>query len=327
MPSSSDVMNLRRSRVLRIAFAAMAGGLAARRGIATAQDLRPLKIVLFNGETAATAYYARDLGYFARAGLDVSITTVTNGAAGAAAVAGGAIDIGFSNPLSVAQGFSRGLPFEIIAPAAVSIRGQQTNGFVIVAKNSPLKSGKDAAGKTFAVDQIGGLPYAALRAWVDGTGGDSSSVRFIELAFAEMLAGVESGRVDFSEMNTAFDPLLGKPGDPVLLLGNSYDYVAPRFASTVWFSTKGWLANNPDLAKRFVSAMRQSAIWANAHQTESAPLLAKYTKQTVVAILASHRATFGTEITPELVQPVIDLAVKYGLIKTSFSASEMIGAV
>ena len=113
----------------------------------------------------------------------------------------------------------------------------------------------------------------------------------------------------------------------MLLLGNSYDYVAPRFASTVWFSTKGWLANNPDLAKRFVSAMRQSAIWANAHQTESAPLLAKYTKQTVVAILASHRATFGTEITPELVQPVIDLAVKYGLIKTSFSASEMIGAV
>ena len=315
---------MRRSRALRLAFAAAAAGLAERNGRASAQGLRPLKIVLFNGETAATAYYAHDLGYFARAGLDVSITTVTNGAAGAAAVASGAIDVGFSNPLSVAQGYSRGLPFEIIAPAAESIRGSQTNGYVIVAKASPYESGKDATGKTFGVDQIGGLPYATLRAWIDGTGGDSKSVRFVELPFAEMIAALQSSRIDFSEMNTSFDPLLGKPNDPVQLLGNSFDYVAPRFASTVWFSTKAWVAGNPDLVKRFVSAMRQSAVWANTHPTESAPILAKYTKQTVAEILASHRANFGTEITPDLVQPVIDLAVKYGLIKTAFSATEMI---
>jgi NitT/TauT family transport system substrate-binding protein len=282
--------------------------------------------VLFNGETAATAYYAQELGYFTKAGLDVSITTVSNGAAGAAAVAAGAIDIGFSNPLSIAQGFSRGLPFTVIAPAAVAVRGSQTNGYVIAAKNSPIRSGKDCAGKTLAVDQIGGLPYASVRAWIDATGGDSNGVHFIELAFSEMLPAVVSGRVEVSEMNTAFDPLLGKPDDPVLLLGNSYDYVAPRFASTVWFTTKAWLAANPDTAKRFVVAMRQSAVWANAHPAESAPILAKYTKQTVAQILASHRATFGTEITPELIQPVIDLAVKYGLIKTAFSATGMISA-
>ncbi len=316
-------MNLRRSHALRLALAAAAGTLTARTPLASAQELHPLKIVLFTGETAATAYYAQELGYFTRAGLDVSITTVTNGAAGAAAVAAGAIDIGFSNPLSVAQGHSRGLPFTVIAPAALSIRGSQTNGYVIVAKNSPLRSGKDVAGKNFAVDQIGGLPYASVRAWIDATGGDSASVHFIELAFSEMLPAIESGRVDISEMNTAFDPLLGKPDDPVQLLGNSYDYVAPRFASTVWFTTKPWLAANKDVAKRFVTAMRQSAVWANAHPNESAPILAKYTKQTVAGILASHRVTFGTEVTPELIQPVIDLAVKYGLIKTTFPAAEM----
>ena len=319
-------MNLRRSHALRLAFAAAAGGLAARHGIASAQELRPLKIVLFNGETAATAYYARDLGYYARAGLDVSIITVTSGAAGASAVASGAIDIGFSNPLSVAQGFGRGLPFEVILPAALAIRGEQTNGFVIVAKNSPIRSGKDCAGKAFAIDAVGGLPYAALRDWVDSTGGDSKSVRFIELPFSEMLPAVQSGRVDISEMNTAFDPLLGKPGDPVRLLGNAYDYVGARYASTVWFSTKAWLASNADTAKRFVTAMRQSAIWANTHHTESAPILAKYTKQTVAQILASQRVTYGTEITPDLIQPVIDIAVKYGLMKTAFPASEMIGS-
>jgi len=318
-------MNLRRAQALQLGLAAAAGGIVAPCA-AFADDLRPLKIVLFTGETAATAYYAQELGYFAKAGLDVNVTTVTNGAAGAAAVAAGAVDIGFSNPLSIAQGYGRGLPFVVIAPAAEAVRGQQTNGYVIVAKASPIKSGKECTGKNFAVDQIGGLPYASVRAWVDATGGDSKSVHFIELSFSEMLAAIQSGRVDISEMNTAFDPLLGKPTDPVLLLGNSYDYVAPRFASTVWFTTKSWLAANADTAKRFVAAMRQSAVWANAHRAESAPILAKYTKQTAAQIVASNRVTFGTEITPELIQPVIDLAVKYGLMKTGFPASDMISA-
>jgi hypothetical protein len=70
--------------------------------------------------------------------------------------------------------------------------------------------------------------------------------------------------------------------------------------------------------------MRQSAVWANSHRAESAPILAKYTKHTVAEILASQRVTFGTEITPALIQPVIDLAVKYGLMKTRVSAADMI---
>jgi NitT/TauT family transport system substrate-binding protein len=317
-------MNVRRSDALRIGLATAAGALVSGGRRVSAQELRPLKIVLFTGETAATAYYAQDLGYFTRAGLDVNITTVTNGAAGAAAVAAGAMDIGFSNPLSIAQGFGRGLPFVVIAPAAEAVRGQQTNGYVIVPKNSPIKSGKELNGKTFAVDQIGGLPYASCRAWVDATGGDSKAVKFIELAFSEMMPAIQSGRVDISEMNTAFDPLLGKTGDPVTLVGNSYDIVAPRFSSTVWFTTKSWLAANADVAKRFVSAMHQSAVWANSHRAESAPILAKYTKHSVAEIVASQRVTFGTEITPGLIQPVIDLAVKYGLMNARISATDMI---
>ena len=54
LPAKRTLMNVRRSAVLKLALAAAAGGPAARAGIASAQDLRPLKIVLFTGETAAT---------------------------------------------------------------------------------------------------------------------------------------------------------------------------------------------------------------------------------------------------------------------------------
>ncbi len=78
---------LRDSALRILACAPAAFALSTR--AAGAQTLRPLRIVLFPGETAATGYYAKELGYFARAGIDAQITEVKNGAAAAAAVAGG----------------------------------------------------------------------------------------------------------------------------------------------------------------------------------------------------------------------------------------------
>jgi NitT/TauT family transport system substrate-binding protein len=314
---------LRRS-ALRTIFAAPAA-LALVPRVASAQALAPLRIVLFPGETAATAYYAKEMGYFTKAGIDAQITEVKNGAAAAAAVAGGSMDVGFSNPLSVAQGHDRGLPFTVIFPAALARSNMPpTNGLIVVAKTSPIKTGKDFNGKTFAVDVLGGLPHVSVRAWIDKNGGDSSTVKFVELAFSEMAASLNSGRIDGSEINVAFDPNVGKPSDPLRMVGNSYDAIGPRFCSSVWFTTNDWSKANPALAKKFVGVMRDAATWANAHGHESAAMLAPHIKLTPEQIEASTRVTYGTEMTPDLIQPVIDAAAKYGLLRASFAASDMI---
>ena len=109
-------MKLKRKRAL--ALISGLAGLAIAPCPARAQSAQTVRLVIVSGETSATAYYAQELGMFERAKLDVQITEVKNGAAAAAAIAGGSIDIGFSNPLSVCQGFERGIPFAILAPAA-----------------------------------------------------------------------------------------------------------------------------------------------------------------------------------------------------------------
>jgi NitT/TauT family transport system substrate-binding protein len=295
---------------------------------AEAQTLQPLRIVLFPGETSATAYYAKELGYFAKAGIDAQITEVKNGAAAAAAVAGGSMDIGFSNPLSVAQGHDRGLPFTVVAPAALArTNSPPTNGIIVVAKTSPIRTGKDFNGKTVSVDVLGGLPNVSVRAWIDKNGGDSSTVKFVELAFTEMIAALNSGRVDASEINVAFDPAVGKPNDPLRMIGSSYDAIAPRFVSSLWFSTNEWVKNNPALAKKFVAVMKEAAIWANGHPHESAQLLAPHIKQPPEQIEAATRVAYGLEMTPDLLQPVIDASAKYGLLRAAFPASDMIIAL
>ncbi len=315
---------LRRSSALHLLAATLAAPALAPHALA-AQTLAPLRIVLFPGETSATAYYAKELGYFTKAGIDAQITEVKNGAAAAAAVAGGSMEIGFSNPLSVAQGHDRGLAFAIIAPAALSrANAPASNGLIVVAKTSALRTAKDFNGKTFAVDVIGGLPHISVRAWIDKNGGDSTTVKFVELAFSEIHPALDSGRIDAGEINAAFDPAIGKPNDPMRLIGNSYDAVGPRFCSSVWFTTTDWIKNNPALFRKFIGVMRDAAVWANGHPKESATLLAPHLKQTPEEIMASTRVTYGTDLTPDLVQPVIDVAAKYGYLKSAFPATDMI---
>jgi NitT/TauT family transport system substrate-binding protein len=323
-------MSISRASALRLFSAPMAASLAPLvPRAAFAQSVpTPLHLVLFPGETSATAYYALELGLFRAANLAVDIIEVTNGAAGAAAVAGGSADIGFSNPLSIAQGFERGLPFTVLSPAALSVAGRPaTNGMIVVAKTSPIKSARDMNGKIFSIDVLGGLPYVSVRTWIDKNGGDSSTVKFVELPFSAMTQAVISGRVDVSEMNVAYDPQIGKPDDPLHLIGNSYEAVGPRYCSSLWFATNDWVSKNPDAARRFVAVMKQAAVWANAHPHESAVMLAPHIKQTVAAIESSTRVLYGVDMTPDLIQPVIDASAKYGLLKSRFSATELVNAI
>jgi len=321
-------MSISRASALRLLSAAAVAAPLAPRSVAAQTAATPLHLVLFPGETSATAYYALELGLFRAANLAVEIIEVTNGAAGAAAVAGGSADIGFSNPLSIAQGFERGLPFTVLSPAALSVAGRPaTNGMIVVSKTSPIKTAKDMNGKIFSIDVLGGLPYVSVRTWIDKNGGDSSTVKFVELPFSAMTQAVISGRVDVSEMNVAYDPQIGKPDDPLHLLGNSYEAVAPRYCSSLWFSTNDWVTKNPDAARRFVSAMKAAAVWANAHPHESAIMLSPHIKQPVAAIEASTRVLYGVDMTPDLLQPVIDASAKYGLLKSKFSATELVNAI
>jgi NitT/TauT family transport system substrate-binding protein len=308
----------------RSTFVLAAAAAAALPSRALAQTLTPIRISLFPGETSAQVYYAQELGFFAKNGLEATVTEVRNGAASAAAVAGGSMDIGFSNPLSLAQGHERGVGFTIVAPAAESRAGKGTNAILVVGKTSPIRTGKDLDGKTIAIDVVGGFPQIAVRTWIDKNGGDSSTAKFVEFAYPEMIPGVNTGRIDAAAINTAFDPLLGKPNDPVHMLGSAYDAVAPRFDSSLWFAMADWAAKNPDIVRRFDLTMKQAAVWGNTHPHESAVIVAEHIKQAAADIEAANRAIYGTEVTPELLQPVIDASAKYGALKTPFPARELI---
>jgi NitT/TauT family transport system substrate-binding protein len=192
-----------------------------------------------------------------------------------------------------------------------------------VTTSQPLHSAKDLNGKMIGVDVLGGLPYLAGKAWIDANGGDSKTVKYVELGFPEMEASVIAGRVDAISINLSVDATVNKPGDPLRTLGVVYDAVSPRFASAVWFSTTTWTGQHAEAAKAFVAVMRQAAIWGNAHHHESAIILAKYTKHTPEQIEGGTRVAYAPANDPALYQPLIDLSAKYGALKAGFPATDI----
>ncbi len=55
-------------------------------------------------------------------------------------------------------------------------------------------------------------------------------------------------------------------------------------------------------------------------------MLADFSKIPLPVISKMTRAVLGTTLTPALIQPVIDAAVKYGALARSFNAAEIITA-
>lgn len=308
----------------RTVFLAGAGALALPAAPALAQaSLGTLRIAVIPGDIAAEAYYAKDLGTFKKAGIDAEVTPLANGPAISAAIVSGAVDVGFGNVISIAVAHDRGIPLQILAPANIHLSANPTAGILVVQKASPIQTARDLAGKTIAVNGLTNIAELSVRAYVDKNGGDARTLKFIEMPFAPMVAAVLSGRVDAASIDAANEQHLEGPNADLRLLANVFDAVAPRFSPAVWFASETWAEKNPALARAFIAVTAQTAAWANEHHAESAAILAANLKKTVAEIMEVRRVPYGLKMTPDLVQPSIDVCVKYLGIKP-FPAQDII---
>lgn len=309
----------------RSAFLAAGGGTAA---LALAPQLAcadgSLRVMTLPIDQAGQGFYAQDLGMFKRAGLDVQLSITNFGTQVAAAVAGGSIEIGQSNIMSLAAAFERGLPFALIAGAGLYSSAKPTS-MMVVAKNSPLQTAKDLNGKTVAVNGLKSITQISVEAWADQNGGDSQQIKFVEIPFVEMVPALQNGRIDAALMADP-DATTALATGRLRPFTKAFDAIAKQFLIGAWFAKTDWIAANPDTVRKFAAVMRESAQWANkpANYTQSAAILEKYTK---VAVGAANRVVYAERLDPALIQPSIDTAAKYKLLKASFPAAQLISSV
>lgn len=314
-------MQLPRSRALQV----LAGTLAAPAfagvpALVRSQSLTTVRVGTIPVDVGASCFYTQDLGLFAKAGLDVQISPMTSGPVIAQAVSGGALEVGVSNVATIAAARLRGLPFRFIAPAAVVVGGRRPTDVVMVLKDSPIRAGADMNNKLIAINGLKDLQEIEARGFVDRFGGDSSTVKFVEIPFPAMGGALEQKRVDIifpTEPFSSANETVGK------VIGNAFDGVGPRFMLLGYFASETWLQAHPDVATKFVGALREGSQWANAHPAESGEMLVKHTRITADIIGKIARANYGLELNRAMLVPVIDLAVRYGMLGSSVSVADL----
>jgi NitT/TauT family transport system substrate-binding protein len=269
--------------------------------------------------------YAIVSGLFRRYGVEVEVTWVNSGAAGLAAVAGGAVNVAFTSLPGLLQAYLRGLPFRIVAPGALYLSEAATNA-LYVKRGSPIRSGRDLNGKTVAVQAIKDLNWVVTMAWIDQNGGDSSTVKVIELPFPAVAPALAEGRVDAGNITSPFNDQAVAAGQ-IQLLGKSYDSIAKRYQSNVFVATVDYVNANQEAMRRWVRAMHDSIVYVNAHLPETVDLVAAFTKADPAVIARSVRAIDPEYLDPRDIQPVIDVAFKYKMIERAFRAEEIISPV
>jgi NitT/TauT family transport system substrate-binding protein len=304
------------------ALAVLTLALTASAGAQPAAQLTTVRIAMPPVDAASQAYYAQAKGFFTKVGLKVEITTVSGGAAVAAAVAGGAVDIGQSNLSSLCSAHERGIPFVAIAGANQFVAKQHQSALV-VAPNASYRDARDLNGKTIGVSGLKNITEIAFDQWMEKNGGNYASAKVLEVPFSSMAESVASGRVDAAMMT---EPELSGALEKkrVRVLAAPFEAIGSEFVVGVWFATAPYVKAHPDIVHAYAQAMALAADWANRNQSESAKILESSTGITLGAHAA--RVLFANHLDVKEMQPVIDASAKYGALKSTFPAQQLLAA-
>jgi len=300
--------------------AALGLAVAAAPGELFAQNVQRFRAAATPIEGDSLLWLAQSEGYFARAGIQLDVQALGSGDATAAAIVGGDITIGSLNTLSLATAHQNGADFKIVAAGAQFVSGRGVLELMVKA-GSPITSGTGLSGKTIAVNVLHGSGQIASEAWVDKHGGDSKSVQWAEMPFGTMQAALESGRIDAAAIA---QPWAAAALTTCRSLGVPNEAIAPRFLIGAYVALGSWIAANADAARQIRSALSACAHWYDTDPAASTQAVAVLTKQDPAVVAKSARTIFGETVTPALVQPLIDVGARYGILKSRFPAADII---
>jgi NitT/TauT family transport system substrate-binding protein len=312
------VTSLKRQLVLATGLAFLTGAVRP----AAAQEPTPIHLASVTNDTCSAVLYAIRAGLFRKAGLNVDFEGFTSGAATSAAVVGGSAQFGQSSLVTLIQAHARGIPFTLIAPSGL-ITSDVMYAAAIVRKDSPIKTGRDLNGKTFAVPALMDLNQIAAMAWIDQTGGDSKTVKFIEMPVSSTIAAIEDGRIDSGQIGTP-GLTIALDGGKTRVLAQIFNALGKQFENTVWFTTTDYATAHPDVVAQFAAVMRDASVYANAHHAETQALIADYLKVDPHILARMTRVEFAEYLRARDIQPLIDAAVKYKAIDKAFPAQDII---
>jgi NitT/TauT family transport system substrate-binding protein len=276
----------------------------------TPAENRAVTIGALTISETAPLWAAVKAGIFAEHGLDVTIQPIQGGAQALPALVNGEVDFTVGQPFGVMRAREQGLEVSIVANYAESLREGDDINAVVAGADSGITSPKDLAGKRVSVNSLGAAGDLTIRAAVDADGGDSATVKFVEIAFPDAAAQIAAGNIDAAWVPEPFvSMIVGAGGSRVV---DPYRETIPGLPTLVVQATQKTVDDDPELVSAVREALTAAFDWAKANDAEMRQSLVEEMSLPEAAATGLPLPVFTTTIDREALQSLADLAVKYG---------------
>jgi len=245
---------------------------AAGIGIASAQELKPLNVLMYAGLIhEQNLRVAIGAGFFKKHGLDVKLVQVESGPVGIAAVQGGSIDIGAADSNLPMLANVKGSDFQIVCGAS---------GLYMVAISGPglalpnLSAGypavmKDFQGKNLGVTGLASSTHFFWRALFEGAGLNPDSANYIAVGLAA--PAVQALRGQKIDAYMGFEPVPtivrdGGMGGKIAVdirppANHGPKEITQIDPQLIFFAKRSYIAANSDKVAAFNRALMEAAAW------------------------------------------------------------------
>jgi NitT/TauT family transport system substrate-binding protein len=268
------------------------------------------------------AFVAKDQGFFAKRGLDVTLQMIPILQTIPGAIVSGSLQVGVLTPPSLLLADEGGLDLLLVAGGATQTKAHPVGG-VSVSDKSGIKSPTDFHGKKVGVPGLNAMAHIVFQKWLKQRGADPRKVTYIEVSFPQMADMLKSGTIDAA---LAVEPFLSriegsKSGH---LVSNFQVEVMDGHIEIFYVMPKQFIQKNPSAPAAFKEAIREGIEWI-ANNTE----LARKTQITYLKLPEQVAMTvklpiFTVDVTRADMQFWVDLCKEFGLTKGTVTVDQVL---
>lgn len=212
------------------------------------------------------AYVAKEKGFFAQEGLDVTIEHSPGKGEHLQLLAAGKIHVTTQDAAVLLQRRADpGLP--LVSIALIGQRGQQAFAAL---KESGLSTPKDWEGHLVGYK---GTPPPDLFALLNAAGADVNKIQLVNVGFDPRL--LVEGKVDVYPLFKSNEPFLLRSWGYNIVLWDAADYGVPTLGLT-YVTSENLLATQPDVLARFLRAALRGIDYASQNPDEAVQIVLKY---------------------------------------------------
>ncbi|HVT67713.1 MAG TPA: ABC transporter substrate-binding protein [Trebonia sp.] len=308
------------------------GGLAATAGSTSSNGLQKttLNVSVVPSVDSAGFFVALRDGLFARQGLTIHYTPAVSSDEVIDQQVAGQYDITGGNYVSYIQHFvDDHQPLEIIAEGSVMQQGTQA---IYTMPDSKIKTLAQLKGHLLGINAPLNINYLLAASVLTENGIKLSQVRFpaVPIPFPQMAAELAAGKIDAAAMPEPFATAAEQQYGAVELADLNQG-TTEQFPIQGYVVTKSWARQNPGTLRAFTRALSQGQELADTSRS-----VVEHAMETIAGgaangeippLVASVMALniYPTAIDQVRIQRVADVMFQFGLLRTRFNVTPMIG--